>query len=98
MDRTPNAGNRTPGTDTNNSIIGNTLYNNTSSPYTFTSATQLTGGANHYWHFKIFLIAAATTNYIKFQMTSTSGTVTPGIGSRWYAKRLSSTNVGTFAA
>ena len=98
MERCPYGGISVPAANSNNSLFYSSLYNDVSSPYTFTSAANLSGGNNQYYHFKIFLIAAATTNYIKFQMTSTSGTVTPGIGSRWYAKRLSSTNVGTFAA
>ena len=98
MERCPYGGISVPAANSNNSLFYSSLYNDVSSPYTFTSAANLSGGNNQYYHFKIFLIAAATTNYIKLQMTSTTGTVTPGIGSRWFSKRLSSTNVGTFAA
>ena len=52
----------------------------------------------HYRNFKILLIAGATTNYMKIQSSVNAGTIVQGIGSRWYAKRLSSNDVGTFAA
>ena len=81
----------------NNSSLFSQVYNNTSSPYSYTDGGNL-GTATHYRKFKILLVAASTTNYMKIQATSSAGTITPGIGSRWCCKRLSSTNVGNFSA
>lgn len=41
---------------------------------------------------------ADTTNYIKIQATCAAGSITPGKGSYWKCKRLSSTNVSNYAA
>jgi hypothetical protein len=56
----------------------------------------LTTGVNHYAHFKIILLNGTGTS-LKIQSKCASGTMTPGIGSRWYCKRISTSNVGTFA-
>ena len=57
---------------------------------------NLTTGANHYAHFKIILLNGTGTS-LQIQAKCFSGTMTPGIGSRWYCKRISTSNVGTFA-
>src|ERR1017187_500573 len=57
---------------------------------------SLTSGANHYAHFKIILLNGTGTS-LQIQSKCGSGTMTPGIGSRWYCKRISTSNVGKFA-
>jgi hypothetical protein len=56
----------------------------------------LTNGVNHYAHFKIILLNGTGTS-LQIQSKCGSGTMTPGIGSRWYCKRISTSNVGKFA-
>lgn len=83
----------------NNTSLFSQIYNNTANPYTFTQGS-ISGGTNNYAKFKCILIAGATTNYMKIQAQTANGgnSLTPGIGSRWYCKKLSSANVGNFAA
>jgi hypothetical protein len=70
-------------------------YNLTVTAPTVVTAS-LTSGANHYAHFKIILLNGTGTS-LQIQAKCGSGTMTPGIGSRWYCKRISTSNVGTFA-
>jgi len=93
----PVAGIISPTSTANNNSYFSQIYNNTSSPYSYTDGSNLSN-ATHYRNFKILLIAGATTNYMKIQSSVNAGTIVQGIGSRWYAKRLSSNDVGTFAA
>jgi len=71
------------------------VYNNAAATYTFTTAS-LTTAVNHYAYFKILLINGTGTS-LRIRVTSNTGSLTPGIGSRWYCKRLSPNNIGTFA-
>jgi hypothetical protein len=69
---------------------------NQTAAYSFTSAS-LTTGVNHYAKFVIWLANGAGTS-LKIQATCSAGTITPGIGSIWYCKRLPTGNVATYAA
>jgi hypothetical protein len=75
-------------------VIGD-QYNLTTTAPTAVSAS-LTTAVNHYAHFKIILLNGTGTS-LKIQATCSAGTITPGIGSRWYCKRISTSNVGAFA-
>ena len=85
-----------PGTAT--MLIGQT-YNATAATTTIATAS-LTNNTNHYARLRLpFLRCAAGTTSLSIQaFTSTSGTITPGIGSFWTARRLPATNIGTYAA
>ena len=71
-------------------------YNDTTVALAYTTGT-LSDATNHYAKFKIFLKNGTGTS-LKIQATSSAGTITPGIGSFWFCKRLSPSNIGTFAA
>jgi hypothetical protein len=75
-------------------LIGD-QYDLTTAVSTAVSAS-LTTGVNHHAHFKIILLNGTGTS-LKIQATCGAGTITPGTGSRWYCKRISTSNVGTFA-
>jgi hypothetical protein len=75
-------------------VIGD-QYNLTTTAPTVVSAS-LTTAVNHHAHFKIILLNNTGTS-LKIQATCSAGTITPGIGSRWYCKRISTSNVGAFA-
>lgn len=69
----------------------------TSQSNTITTA-NLTTGVNHIARFKIMLQNGTGTS-VKIQLTkNTAGTATPLAGSFWKCRRLSTGNVGTFAA
>jgi hypothetical protein len=76
------------------SLVGD-QYNLTTTAPTVTTGS-LTTGVNHYAHFKIILLNGTGTS-LKIQATSTAGSITPEIGSRWYCQRISTSNVGAFA-
>ena len=72
-------------------------YNITSATATITTGS-LTGAANHHHKFWIRLINGTGTS-LKIQATAlTAGTITPGIGSSWKARRVPAANVGSFAS
>jgi len=71
-------------------------YNITSAAPTVTTGS-LTTGVLHMAKFKIWLQNGSGTS-LKIQATSTSGTITPAFGSRWFCRRLPSASTGTFAA
>lgn len=75
-------------------VIGD-QYNLTATAPTAVSAS-LTTAVNHHAHFKIMLLNGTGTS-LKIQATCSAGTITPGIGSRWFSKRISTSNVGAFA-
>jgi len=77
------------------SYLSGDQHNITTTAPTVLTAS-LTTTVNHYAHFKIILLNSTGTS-LKIQATSSAGTITPGIGSRWYCKRISTSNVGTFA-
>jgi len=85
-----------PGTAT--MLIGQ-AYNSTATTTTVTTAS-LTTGTNHHARLRLPYLrcAAGTTSLSIYAYTSTSGTITPGIGSYWIARRLPATNIGTYAA
>jgi hypothetical protein len=63
-----------------------------------TTTGTLTTAVNHYARFKIFLRNGSGTS-LKIQATKlVGGTITPLAGSYWRCRRLSSSNIGTFAA
>ena len=78
-------------------LLTSQLYNGTTAAQTFGPTASLTNGANHYARFKIFLQNNTGTS-LKIQAAASAGSITPGIGSRWYCKRVPTSNVGTFAA
>ena len=72
-------------------------YNITSATATVTTGS-LTTAVNHHHKFWIRLINGTGTS-LKIQATaSTAGTITPGIGSSWKARRVPAANIGSFAA
>ena len=81
-----------PGT-TSTMIIGQAV--NSTAAYSFATGS-LTTGANHYARFRIQLDNGTGTS-LKIQATSTSGSITPLAGSIWTARRLNTTNNGTYA-
>jgi hypothetical protein len=63
----------------------------------FTTGT-LTDAVEHFARFKIKLQNGTGTS-LKIQATkNVGGTITPRLGSRWIARRMSPNNIGTFAA
>jgi hypothetical protein len=82
-----------PGTAT--ALVGQSVTV-TAAAYTVTTGTLSI--ASHYARFKIWLLNSTGTS-LKIQATTTSTqTLTPIVGSRWFAKRVSTANVGTFSA
>lgn len=77
-------------------ILCGQFYNITTASQAITTGS-LTTLVNHYATFRIRLINGAGTS-LKIQMTSTSGTVTPGINSYWKCRRVPASNVGAFVA
>jgi len=69
---------------------------NATAAYAFTTGS-LTTGVNHYARFRIQLDNGTGTS-LKIQVTQSAGTLTPLAGSTWVARRLSTTNVGNYAA
>jgi len=76
--------------------LGGQVYNNTAASYSFTTGS-LTNNSNQYARFRIYLANGAGTS-LQIRVAATSGSLTPGINSYWFAKRLSPAGVGTFAA
>ncbi len=83
-----------PGTAT--ALVGQFIGDNTASKAFNTAA--LGSAASYYSRFKIWLKNGTGTS-LKIQCTkNTAGTITPLAGSYWQATRLTTTNVGNFAA
>ena len=72
------------------------VYNNTAAAYTVTTAS-ISNNANMYTRFRILLQNGAGTS-LKIQATANAGSITPGINSYWFCKRMAAAGVGTFAA
>lgn len=83
-----------PGT-TSTMIVGQEYGNTTAAKAIVTGS--LSTAVNHYARFKIFLQNGTGTS-LKIQATCSAGTITPGINSYWFARRISPNNIGTFAA
>ena len=83
------------GTPTATQLQGN-IYNDASAALAIVSGT-LADAVNHYAHFRIRLHNGAGTS-LKIQATASAGTLTPGINSYWFCRRISPNNIGTFAA
>jgi hypothetical protein len=81
-----------PGTAT--MLVGQAI--NATAAYAFTTAS-LTTGVDHYARFRIQLDNGTGTS-LKIQATAGAGTITPLVGSIWTARRLNTTNNGTYAA
>ena len=81
-----------PGTAT--MLVGQAVNNTTA--YSFATAS-LTTAVNHYAKFRIQLDNGTGTS-LKIQATASAGTITPLAGSIWTARRLNTTNNGTYAA
>jgi len=75
-------------------LVGQAI-NNTAA-YSFATAS-LSAGADHYARFRIQLDNGTGTS-LKIQATAGAGTITPLAGSIWTARRLNTTNNGTYAA
>jgi hypothetical protein len=69
---------------------------NSTAAYSFATAS-LTTLVNHYARFRIQLDNGTGTS-LKIQATASAGTITPLAGSIWTARRLNTTNNGTYAA
>jgi len=69
---------------------------NATAAYSFTTGS-LTTAVSHYARFRIQLDNGAGTS-LKIQATASAGTITPLAGSMWTARRLNTTNNGTYAA
>lgn len=82
-----------PGTAT---MLAGQYYNDATAARTIVTGS-LTDAVNHYAHFRIHLRNGAGTS-LKIQATCSAGTITPGINSYWFARRVSPNNIGTFAA
>lgn len=82
-----------PGTATE---LSGQILNDATAAKTIVTGT-LSDAVNHYVRIKIFLKNSTGTS-LKIQATCSAGTITPGIGSYWIAKKLPTTNAGTFAA
>ena len=83
------------GTPTATQLQGN-IYNDASAALAIVSGT-LADAVNHYAHFRIRLHNGSGTS-LKIQATASAGTLTPGINSYWFCRRISPNNIGTFAA
>lgn len=82
-----------PGT-TSTMIIGQAV--NSTAAYAFATGS-LTTAVNHYARFRIQLDNGTGTS-LKIQATASAGTITPLAGSIWTARRLNTTNNGTYVA
>jgi len=83
-----------PGTAT---MLKGQVYNDTTAAYAFSTGTNLSSAANHYARFKIFLDNGSGTS-LKIQATCSAGSITPGIGSRWSARKLPAINNSNYSA
>lgn len=78
--------------------LSGTIYNDATAAKALTTTGTLTTAVNHFARFKIFLQNGTGTS-LKIQATKlVGGTITPGINSYWFARRISPNNVGTFTA
>lgn len=78
--------------------LSGAIYNDATAAKALTTSGTLTTAVNHFAKFTIFLINGTGTS-LKIQATKlVGGTITPGIGSFWFARRLSPGNIGAFAA
>ena len=74
------------------------IYNDATQALALTvTGTNLTDAVNHFMHTKIWLQNGTGTS-LQIQATSSAGSITPGINSYWFARRLSPSNIGTFAS
>lgn len=83
-----------PGTAT--MLVGQ-IYNDATAAKALSATGTLSDAVNHYMHTKIWLQNSTGTS-LQIQATVSAGTITPGIGSRWYCRRLPAANCGLFAA
>lgn len=83
-----------PGTAT--MLIGQ-VRNDATATLALTATAALTDAVSHYMHMRIYLQNGTGTS-LKIQATKSAGTITPGINSYWVARRMSPSNIGTFAA
>lgn len=83
-----------PGTAT--MLIGQ-IYNDATAALALAATGALTDAVQHFMHTKIWLQNSTGTS-LQIQATVSAGTITPGIGSRWYCRRLPAANAGLFAA
>jgi hypothetical protein len=81
-----------PGTAT--MLVGQAV--NSTAAYSFVTGS-LTTAVNHYARFRIQLDNGTGTS-LKIQATVSAGTITPLAGSIWTARRLNTTNNGTYVA
>jgi hypothetical protein len=74
------------------------IYNDATAAKALTTTGTLTTAVNHFARFRIYLQNGTGTS-LKIQATKlVGGTITPGINSYWFARRISPNNIGTFAA
>lgn len=79
------------------SPLSGVLPNQTAASVALPATGSLTTAANHFVHFKILLVNAASTS-IRLNVTQSAGTMTPLRGSYWKARRLASTNIAALSA
>lgn len=94
-DSTPITGSSTTGTWGAASTA--LLRGQTAAAVAFPATGSLTTAVYHSARFKVILENGASTS-IRLNVTNSAGTVTPGRGSYWKARRLSATNNSTYAA
>ena len=82
-----------PGTAT---MLKGQVFNDATAALAYTTGS-ISNGVNNYARFRILLTNGAGTS-LKIQATCSAGSLTPGIGSFWSARRLPATNNGTYAA
>ena len=83
-----------PGTAT---MLKGQVFNDATAALTYTTTGNISNTQNNYARFRILLTNGAGTS-LKIQATCSAGSLTPGIGSFWSARRLPATNNGTYAA
>jgi hypothetical protein len=82
-----------PGTAT---LLNGQIYNDATAAKTIATAS-ISNNAVMFTYMRIFLQNSTGTS-LKIQATCSAGTITPGINSYWFCRRVAAGNVGTFAA
>ena len=80
-----------PGTAT--ALVGQ-VYNDATAAKTIVTGS-LSDATNYYAHTRIWLQNGTGTSLL-IQATASAGSITPGINSYWFARRLSPNNIGSF--
>lgn len=73
------------------------IYNDATAALALAPTATLATGVNHYMHTRIYLQNGTGTS-LQIQATKSVGSITPGINSYWFCRRISPNNIGTPAA